>query len=68
MTGATLYVGRIELAQMLAAAGLTAQEWADVAPPAVFMWPGTPKWKRASFRNIVRAAKAARCETIDTQE
>ena len=64
--GKTLYVGRIELAALLAAAGLSPQEWAAEAPPAVYAWPGAPKWKRAAVVNILRKAKASR--QPETQE
>ena len=65
--GKTLYVGRIELASLLAAAGLTPAEWAAVAPPAVFMWPGAAKYRRNVVNRILGAAKASRAATINTE-
>lgn len=67
MTAPTVYVGQIELAAMLAAAGLTPADWAAVAPAATFAWPGAAKYRRSVVNHLLGEAKAARSETLNTE-
>ena len=62
MTAKTKYVGARELTALLAEAGVSRTEWADIAPVATYAWPDTPKYLRNVVNRILGAAKASRAQ------